>query len=345
MNALDANLRFVPDPPGVEALISPLVPPPTPPASTDSPGPRIGLALSSGGAKGLAHIGVIQVLEENGIKVDVVAGCSMGAYIAAIWAHGFDGQQLEKLARELEGRWGPLHLIDPVFPPRQGFIRGIAVKNRLKKSIGDAQFSDLKRPLRVVATNLKTLQRVVFANGDVASAVHASVAIPGVCVPVWIEDEYYIDGGITDPMPSDVLREMGIEHIIAVNTIPTPAYMECSLEMEREQRELRHKRPGIFKLLNRHLNYFARGNILSNLINSFYGAQMSIAEAGCRQADVVLRPLARDAYWHDFGRPGKYIALGRRAALEHLAEIKALVQGKDSSHEPTPALNTMANAA
>ena len=90
--------------------------------------PRLGLALSSGGAKGLAHIGVIQVLEENGIPIDVVVGCSMGAYVAAIWGFGHDGATMERLARQVEGRFGLWRLVDPMFPPRQGFMRGCAVK-------------------------------------------------------------------------------------------------------------------------------------------------------------------------------------------------------------------------
>src|SRR6185436_18191358 len=126
---------------------------------------RIGLALSAGGAKGLAHIGVIQVLEENGIEIDVIAGCSMGAYVASCWAVGCDGQQMERLAREVEGRWGRWKLIDPCFPPRKGFLRGRAVIQRLKRTIGDAYFSDLVRPLRVVATDLNTLDRVTFESG------------------------------------------------------------------------------------------------------------------------------------------------------------------------------------
>ena len=124
---------------------------------------RIGLALSAGGAKGLAHIGVIQVLEENGIEIDVIAGSSMGAYVASAWAMGCDGQMMEKLAREVEGRWGRWKLIDPAFPPRKGFVRGEAVIARLRKTLGDAHFSDLIRPLRVVATDLNTLPERVIA--------------------------------------------------------------------------------------------------------------------------------------------------------------------------------------
>lgn len=321
--------------------------PPAPPLTTSSDVPpiRVGLALSSGGAKGLAHIGIIQVLEENGIPVDVVVGCSMGAYVASVWAKGYDGRQMESLAREIESRWGWLHLIDPVFPPRVGFIRGEAVKKRLKKSIGDAQFSDLVRPLRIVATNLQTLERVVFSSGEVAEAVHASCAIPGLCVPVKIGSETYIDGGITDPMPVDVLKELGVDRIIAVNTIPTPAYLGCCREMEREQADLRPRRAWFLRALNKHLNYFAHGNILDNLLNAFYGAQMSVAEAACRQAHLVLRPLACDASWHDFTHPCKYIALGRRVALERLDEIKTLVTATVSSDEHNSAQLPMAQAA
>ena len=306
---------------------------------------RIGLALSSGGAKGLAHVGVIQVLEENGIEVDVVAGCSMGAYVAAIWGYGCDGKAMEKLAREVEGRWGVWRLVDPVFPPREGFIRGQAVKKRLQRTIGDAQFAELERPIRVVATNLYTLDRVVFSSGDVASAVHASVAIPGVCAPVTIDGETYVDGGIADPLPVDVLAEMGINRIIAVNMIPTPAYMRCCLEMEREQESLYGRRHYFLKALNRHANYFAPGNILDIMMRAVHGSQIRVAEEACRHADVVLRPLAMDARWYEFDKPCKYIALGRRVAEEHLEEIKSLVNKRTVSHEPEIADNPMAGLA
>src|SRR5204863_6208812 len=94
--------------------------------------PKLGLALSSGGAKGLAHIGVIQVLEENGIPIHAIAGSSMGAYVGAVWAYGHDGASMERFAREVEGRWGFLHLLDPVLLPRCGFIRGEKLGGRVK---------------------------------------------------------------------------------------------------------------------------------------------------------------------------------------------------------------------
>jgi NTE family protein len=303
---------------------------------------RVGLALSSGGARGLAHIGVIQVLEENGIEVDVIAGCSMGAYVGAVWAYGYDGITMERLAREVEKRWGLFELIDPFILPRQGFLRGEKVKRRLKRSIGDAHFSELVRPLRIVATNLATLERAVLSSGEVAAAVHASSAIPGACVPVELSGESYIDGGIADPLPVDVLEEMGVERIIAVNTIPTAPFLRRRYEMERERTAHRRKQPNRIKAaINKYLNYFAPGNVLDTILRSFHGAQMRVAEMACLHADLVLRPLSFDGRWHDFRRPGKYIALGRREAEEHLDEIKALVAQKESINEPQLAQNTV----
>jgi NTE family protein len=296
-------------------------------------GRLVGLALASGAAKGFAHVGVIQVLEENGIEVDVVAGASMGAYVGSLWCFGCDGGELERLARELERRWALWTLVDPVFPPRRGFLRGRAVKRRLMRTLGYARFGDLVRPLRVVAGNLATLERVVFSSGEVATAVHASIAVPGICVPVTIRGETYIDGGIVDPLPVDVLREMGVTRVIAVNVIPTPDRIRSGLagrgNGHRRRKPVRKVRP-----LDQNLNYFAPGNLFEILVRSIQGAQIRVAEASCRMADVVIRPaLSDDDSWLDYRHPGNFIALGRQAAELHLDEIKALVNRKEVSEE------------
>lgn len=308
---------------------------------------RIGMALSSGGALGLAHVGVIQVLEEHGIEVDMVAGCSMGSYISSIWGYGYDGHFMEKLARELEHRWGLIKLVDPLIPPRRGFMRGEKVKRRLQRSIGNVHFAELSRPVRIVATNLTSLERTVFGKGEVASAVHASSAIPGTCAPVTLGGEEYVDGGISDPLPVDVLRDMGMEKIIAVNTIPTPSYLRCRMEMEREQAEMGRRRHHnrILSVLNKYLNYFAPGNILDTILRSIHGAQMRVAEQACLKADVVLRPLSIDGRWHDFQNPGKYIQLGREETEAHIEDVKALVHAKGTLNENKTAQNTLATVA
>jgi NTE family protein len=297
----------------------------------------VGLALSSGAAKGLAHIGVIQVLEENGIEIDVVAGSSMGAYVGSIWNSGHNGQQLEEIARVMEKRWAFWRLIDPVFPPRRGFVRGYGVKHHLQKSIGHVRFAELVRPLHIVATNLATLERIVFSSGEVADAVHASVAVPGVCVPVTLDGETYVDGGIVDPLPVDVLRELGVARIIAVNVIPTSDRIKYCLQAERELAQLTHKktREVVRKLIpaGEHLNYFHQGNILDILMRSIHGAQISMSESLSRQADVVLRPRICDDRWMDYRNPGPFITAGRQIAERHLPEIKALVERKTAQHE------------
>ncbi|MEO8352222.1 MAG: patatin-like phospholipase family protein [Chthoniobacteraceae bacterium] len=299
---------------------------------------RIGLALSSGGAKGLAHIGVIQVLEENGIEIDCIAGSSMGAYVGAIWAHGADGAMLEKLAREIEGRRGLWPLIDPVLPPRQGFLTTRGVMRRLRRTLGDAHFSDLIRPLRVVATHLDTLERVVFTSGEVAAAVEASIAIPGIVVPVTIDGETLIDGGIADPLPVDLLDEAGIERIIAVNVVPPPEMLRRWHNARREHLIAHPPHRSLGRLLNRHLNWFADGNILATMLQAINGAQTRVAEASAAQADILLRPLASDSEWHDFTNPGKYIELGRRAALEQLPALESLMKGTAYETPPSPSL-------
>src|SRR5690606_17360606 len=118
----------------------------------ESTRPRVGLALSSGGAKGLAHIGVIQVLEENGIEVDAVIGTSMGAYVGGLWASGLNGQELEELAATMATPRDLWALVDPLFPPRRGFIGGEKVRYRLEESLGERTFLEMEKPFYAVAT-------------------------------------------------------------------------------------------------------------------------------------------------------------------------------------------------
>jgi len=295
----------------------------------DIAGCRIGLALSSGGAKGLAHIGVIQILEEHGIEIDMVAGSSMGAYVGAVWASGYSGLECEKIARTVpEGRFGLLALMQFELPPRRGFLKTARVAHRLRHSVRDRKFSDLHVPLRVVATYLDTLERVVFSTGDVVSAVEASIAIPGICVPVKIDGQTYVDGGIVDPLPVDVLREAGMDYVIAVNTIPTPDTRAYCLGIEREHAEQEKDESRVGRFLNRQFNYFASGNVLDTMFRSVNGAQTRIAEASCLGADIVLRPVTCDGRWHDFASPGKYVALGRKVTEDRIEEILALVPKK-----------------
>ena len=177
--------------------------------------------------KGLAHIGVLQVLEENGIEVDVIAGSSMGAYVAAVWAMGCDGKEMERLAREVEGRWGR-STDRPGVSAAARLYSGPAVIARLREALGDAHFSDMARPLRIVATRLETLDRVVFSPGDVARRSRRASRFPGSACR-W-RSRARLTSMAVEPTRCrwTCFEEMGIERIIAVNAIPPPSVLRCS---------------------------------------------------------------------------------------------------------------------
>jgi NTE family protein len=235
----------------------------------------------------------------------------MGAYVGSLWCAGYDGRQLEALAAEMKTRKHFLQLADPVFPPRQGFLRGRKVKEHLLRSLGSRTFESLEKELFVVATNLTTLERKVFTEGDIATAVHASIAIPGVCVPVEIDGAYYSDGGICDPLPVGVLRNAGVDRIIAVSTLPGPE-------------ELVDCRVG--RVVNREVNIFAKGNMIDILRSAAYGSQIRLANHVGRQADVLLRAVLCEGRWHDYANYEKYIRLGRELAEAQLDEITEVVR-------------------
>ena len=303
--------------------------------------PRVGLALSSGGAKGLAHIGVIQVFEEHGIKIDAVAGASMGAYVGAMWSAGQDGKKLEVLAAEMETSKDLLDLVDPVFPPRRGFIRGSKIEDRLRSTIGDITFEELVRPLSVVATELDGYRRVIFETGDVASAVRASLSIPGILTPTVRDGVEYMDGGVCDPLPVGVLRKKGLDVVIAVSVIPS---LKDLPEEGREPLDrLDRERPSWWRRalswFNHKANYFAKGNLFDILRGAAFGSQLRLAEASAEKADVLIRPVTTHCRWHDYTAWREYIDVGRRAAEAALPEIRARLaaaaaQKKIEHHSP-----------
>ncbi len=279
--------------------------------------PRIGLCLSSGGARGLAHIGVIQVLEEAGISIAAIAGASMGAYVGSLWAAGFNGEKLEELAREMKDKKKLLGLLDPMLPPSTGLIRGNKVRRHLERSLGAMTFADLKIPLITVATDLDTMSPTFFDHGSVVEAVHASAAIPGVCAPVHLNGRRYIDGGASEPLPVFMLRRCEpVDRILAVNVMPTADDI-------RRCRDGGNPRQVSANPL-RWLNLLAYGNVLDTFRRSLMSAQIQLAAKEARQADLVLHPYHCDSLWYDFDQFDRYIKAGREAALAALSEIKVL---------------------
>ncbi|MDP9728450.1 patatin-like phospholipase family protein [Alicyclobacillus tolerans] len=172
----------------------------------------IGLALGSGGAKGFAHVGVIKALEEAGITIDYISGSSMGALIAAFYATGMRTVFMEQLATTL--RWR--HWVDFTVP-KMGMVNGEKVKQMVHMLTKGQNIEQAKIPLAIVATDLLSRQRVVFTHGNIAEAVRASIAIPGVFVPVFTENAVLVDGGVLDRVPIEAVRNLGASKVIAVD--------------------------------------------------------------------------------------------------------------------------------
>ncbi|MBU7576393.1 MAG: patatin-like phospholipase family protein, partial [Hydrogenophaga sp.] len=196
----------------------PVSPPPvTPEAATRAP--RLGLALGGGAARGFAHVGVIQVLEQNGIRPDLVVGTSAGSMVAAMYASGKTAAELEATALSME----EATLTDWSLPIMgRGMLRGEALTRYVRQAVGGKLLENMSIPLGVLATDLATGQGVLFRRGDAAQAVRASSAVPGVFAPVNITGRDYVDGGLVAPVPVRYARDMGAEVVLAVDISSAP---------------------------------------------------------------------------------------------------------------------------
>jgi len=277
----------------------------------------VGLALGTGAARGFAHIGVIRILEQAGIGIDVVAGSSMGSLIGAAWAVGKSADEMEEIALRIKGKRAFLKLLDPVFPGA-GLIRGRRVYNFLESIVDGLTFADTLIPLKIVASDLNTLEEVVFEQGKLIDAIRASISIPGVFRPVTQNSHTLIDGGLTDPVPVQVLARAGVSKIIAVNTIPTPEDMKrrhATPHPPSATAESMHETGPVFETPTSIINIY---------MLSMYVMQAQIAERACAFSDVVIRPILPAGVWYDFYNPERYIRCGEQAAQDMLPRLKEL---------------------
>ncbi len=178
--------------------------------------PRFGLALSGGAALGLAHIGVLKVLEDAGVRPDFLAGSSMGGVIAAAYAAGLSPVEIEEMAKDTARTRKLIHMADPSLPQR-GLLRGERVLTFLEDLLHGATFSQLKIPLTLVAVDLNSGREIHMKEGSVSEAVRATISIPGLFAPFERDDLRLVDGGLLNNIPADVVREMGADVVVAVN--------------------------------------------------------------------------------------------------------------------------------
>lgn len=242
--------------------------------------------MGGGAARGFAHIGVIQVLEEQGIRPDLVVGTSAGSLVAAMYASGKSGVEMASLAQSMDESG----LTDLAFPGR-GLIRGEALARYVRSQTSGLAIEQMKMPLGIVATDLADGSPILFQKGDTGIAVRASSAVPAVFQPVKIGTHEYVDGGLVSPVPVRFARQMGAELVIAVDISSPP-------------------------------DGNATGDALRMLLQTFAIMGRSINRFELKEADVVLRPSLSGVSSADFTARLKAIQSGREAALAALPQLR-----------------------
>ncbi len=279
-----------------------------------SAGILTGIALGSGAAFGLAHIGVLKAIEEKGIEIDIVAGCSIGSIIGALWAAGYNASEIEKITLQFKKRRNLLKLANPmdIVFPLYGITSGNSIKKFLSKYIKNKDFKHMKKPLRIVATNLETAENAVFREGKVINAIRASISIPGIMSPVKHEGKLLIDGGVTNPLPISLLLDEGVKNIIAVNVFPSSSELK---KIKTENLNNNNKKNSLF---NRIIKSLFRGNSINVLMNTIQYLETVLALKEAENADIFIHAALPNGNWAEFYNPEKFIDYGRKKAMEVL---------------------------
>jgi NTE family protein len=279
--------------------------PAAPVAATPAPVARkvkIGLALGGGAARGFAHIGVIKALEAQGIVPDIVVGTSAGSVVGAMYAYGYNGFTLQKMALEMDeasiSDWAL-----PFFSKSPGVLKGEALQAYVNKAVHNQPIEKLKIPFGAVATDLKTGQPILFRRGNTGMAVRASSAVPSVFQPVSIAGRTYVDGGLVAPVPVRFAREMGAEFIIAVN-------ISSATEAQ------------------------ATASSLDVLMQTFTIMGQRINQLELKDADVVITPALGAMGSADFNGRNLAVLSGEQAASTVMTQLKARLKAKQLSPAP-----------
>jgi NTE family protein len=252
--------------------------------------PTVALVLGSGAARGFAHIGVIKSLESQGIRPNMVVGSSAGSVIAALYASGYSGLDLNRIGLNLD----EAAIADWAYPFAGrfgGLIKGDALQNMVNREVQNKTIEQMSIPLGIVATELQTGKGILFRRGDTGLAVRASCSVPGVFQPATIQGKEYVDGGLVAPVPVRYAQEMGANFIIAVN-------------------------------ISSDTSAFNSNGTLGLLQQTISIMQQSINQYEIARADVVITPQLKQMGSADFRARNAAILAGELAAQEKIAEIK-----------------------
>jgi NTE family protein len=259
---------------------------------------HLGLALGGGAARGFAHVGVIQVLEEAGLKPSHVVGTSAGSLVAALYASGKSVPELRKAAETME----EAEITDWMVPLlNRGALRGEALAKYVNTQVGGRNLEQMRIPLGIVATDLRSGEAITFRRGNTGSAVRASSAVPAVFQPVRIGDREYVDGGLVAPVPVRQTREMGANFVIAVDISSDPEGNPA-------------------------------GDTFQILLQTFTIMGKSINTLALKDADIVIRPALSGVKSADFSARRRSIEAGRVAMLAQLPRLKERLAAFEAGH-------------
>lgn len=250
---------------------------------------KVGLALGSGGLRGLAHIGVLKVLVKEKIPIDMVAGCSIGSLIGALFCSGMDLDMMAKLSRHLKRNYW----LDFVVP-KLGIVGGDKLLEIVRVLTKRQSFEQLKIPLAVVATDLTNCREEIFKTGSIADAVRASISIPGIFVPYVLESRLFVDGAVLNPTPMDVAKQMGADIVIAVDLVHSNSV--CNLT-----------------------------NMFDVILQSIDVMEREISKHRQQHCNLVIRPELSHIPPSDFEAASECIAAGEKAAQAAVEQIKELL--------------------
>ena len=256
----------------------------------------VGLALSSGGSRTIAHIGVMRVLGQAGIPIDMIAGSSGGALFGALIAAGWSDQELVEFAHKLKD-YNTFRNWDINLPPKAGLIKGRRARDLIEGWLDGRHFSDLETPFYVVATDLSTGEEIVFDSGPVSDAVRASISIPGVADPWYYQDRFLVDGAVVNPMPASVLHDRGAKIIIGSSVV---RFADDPSQPKFESM------PNFLQIISR---------ITSSVETEQIKAQLPLV-------DVLIHPTVFVDHSLDFGEAGTLITFGEEAARQELANCE-----------------------
>jgi NTE family protein len=254
--------------------------------------PKIALALGGGAARGFAHIGVIKALEAHGIVPDIIVGTSAGALVGALYAGGYGGFDLQRVALQMDDT-----IVADWSLPDRGFIKGEALQNFVNRAVQNRTLDKLNKPFATVVTDLQSGEMVVFRSGNTGMAVRASSSVPGVFQPVSISGREYVDGGLVSPVPVRAARQMGAELVIAVDISNKPRFGKTR-------------------------------DSVDVMLQTFAIMGQSIANYELLEADIIIRPDTGQMRGTDFDGRHQAIIEGEKAGLAAIAAIKRRIAEK-----------------